>query len=115
MQKIELTKEADALICTLYNNFLQKRKAGTSRGDAKWLGSASHIQKTLVPQWSLGDIEDVCRELSRADLLNCQFADNTVHMALLTDTAIIYMENRFKNGVSEVLDYLEQIKSILLW
>jgi len=115
MSEAKLTKEADALICVLYKDFLQKRKEGISRGDAKWFGSADHIQKGLVPKLSLGDIEDICRELSRADFLNCRFADDTVCMAILTDTAIIYMENRFKNGFSELLDYLEKVKSILLW
>jgi len=31
------------------------------------------------------------------------------------DSGIIYMERRFKNGLTEVLDYIEKVKSILLW
>ena len=60
-------------------------------------------------------MEETLWELWRADLLNCQGADNTIYMAGLADEGIIYMENRFKNGLSDVLGYLEKVKSILLW
>ncbi len=115
MSTTELTKDSDALISALYKEYLQKRKDGVVKGKAKILGGAEYIHQAIVPKWELGDVEETLWELSRAGLLACIPADNTVWMATLTDSGIIHMENRFKNGLSEVLDHIEQIKSILLW
>lgn len=115
MGDVKLTRDSDALICALYKEYLQKRKDGTPKGDAKWLGGAEHIQQTIVPKWSLADTEETLWELHRAGLLVCTSADNTVYFASLADDGIIYMENRFKDGLSDVLGYIEKIKSILLW
>lgn len=112
---VKLTKDADALICALYNSYHEKRKSGESRAAAKLMGSAETIRDNIVPNWALIDIEDICWELKHAGFLNILGADNTVYSAVLSDDAIIYMEDRFKNGLSEFLSYLEQIKSILLW
>ena len=115
MAEIKLTKDADALVCALYRSYLEKRNQGQSKADAKWTGSASKIQNEIVPRWTLPDVEETCWELKRAGFLKTLDADNTVYDSSLTDESIIYMENRFKNGLSEFLGYLEQIKSILLW
>lgn len=115
MGETKLTKDSDALICVLYKEYLQKRKDGIAKGRAKDFGGAKHIQQTLVPKWSLGDTEETLLELKRAGMITCTAAENTVLFATLADDGIIYMENRFKNGLSDVLDYLEKIKSILLW
>ena len=56
------------------------------------------------------DVDDTCRELSRANLLNCFWADNIAYNVILSDNAIIYMENRFKNGLTEVLEFIDKIK-----
>ena len=115
MSEIKLTKDADALICVLYKSYCEKRQSGQSKPNAKHLGCADEIRSRLVPKWTLADVEDTCWELKRAGLLKTLDADNTVYDAWLTSEAVIYMENRFKNGLSEFLNYLEQIKSILLW
>jgi len=115
MREVALTKDSDALICALYKEYLQKRRDGISKREAKYLGGAKHIQQALVPKWPLGDVEETCWELERKGFLMCQPANNTIYMSVLGDDGIIYMENRFKNGLSEVLAYLEKVKSILLW
>lgn len=115
MDKKELTKDSDALICALYKEYLQKRKDGVPKGRAKVFGGASTVRGNLVPKWSVEDVEETLRELSRAKLMTCIYADDTVYEAILSDQGIIYMENRFKNGISGVLEYLEKIKTILLW
>jgi len=115
MGEIILTKDSDALLCALYKEYMQKRKAGVSKRSAKCFGNAKHIQSIIVPKWDIGDIEETCWELARKGFLLCLSANNTIHMASLGDEGIIYMENRFRSGLDEVLDYLEKIKSILLW
>ena len=115
MHEIKLTKDSDALICAIYKEYLQKLKNGNPKSKAKYLGSAEDIQYSIVPKWVIENIEETLWELDRSGLLDCYPADNTVYSAVLNDAGISYMENRFKNGISEVLGYIERIKSILLW
>lgn len=107
---MELTKDAEKLICLLYKSYLQKRKSGIPKSEATCFGSSHNIHEQLCPELIFEDVDDTCRELSRADLLNCSWADNTAYHVTLSDNAIIYMENRFKNGLAEVLEFVEKIK-----
>ncbi|MCI8485774.1 MAG: hypothetical protein HFJ20_01405 [Clostridia bacterium] len=110
MADIKLTKDSDALICAIYKNYLENRKNGISKSICKNIGSSEDIQKTIMPEWSFEDVDETCRELHRANLLTCHYADNVVYDSYLSDESIFYMENRFKNGLSEVLDYFQKIK-----
>lgn len=107
---MELTKDAEKLICLLYKSYLQKRKSGISKSQATCFGSSHDIHEQLCPELIFEDVDDTCRELSRADLLNCLWADNIAYHVILSDSAIIYMENRFKNGLVEVLEFVDKIK-----
>lgn len=109
MGDIKLTRDADVLICTLYKSYLQARKNGKSKPDAKILGGAAEIQSKLMPQWSLEDVEDTLWSLHRLGLISAMPADDTVYFSTLTDDGIIYMENRFKNGLSGLIEYLSKL------
>lgn len=109
---MQLTKDADKLICLIYKDFLQKRKTGSSKSNASYFGSSHNIHEKLCPELLFEDVDDTCRELSRAGFINCLWADNIAYSVHLSDDGIIYMENRFKNGLAEVLDFIEKIK---LW
>jgi hypothetical protein len=111
--EINLTKDADALICLLYKQYCQKLKDGVPKTQAKIFGGLEDIQKTIAPKWTLEDLDETCKELDRSGLLKCHYADNIVWFAQLSDTGIIYMENRFKNNLDNVLDYLNKIRNIL--
>lgn len=110
---IRVTKDSDALICLLYKQYCQQRKNGVPKSSAKMFGSSDEIQKTIAPKWTFDDVDETCRELHRAELIECFYADNVVQDCWLSDYGIIYMENRFKDGLNSVLDYLEKIRNIL--
>lgn len=115
MSEIKLTREADALICVLYREYLQRRKSGVSKADAKFFAGSQYIHTELMAKWSFEDVDETCRELSRAGLLNCRYADNITYIATISDAGIIYMESRFADGVSAVFSYLERIRAMLPW
>ena len=106
---VSLTKDSDKLICVMYRTYLQKRKNGISKADAKLFGSSHNIHEELLPDWLFEDVDDTCRELSRAGLIQCMWADNIAYQVFLSDGGIIYMENRFKNGLSEVMDFISSL------
>ena len=103
-----LTKDADRLLVSLYRMYLEARKAGESRADSKHIGGSEVIQAKLMPHEARDDVDELCRELSRADYLSCVFADDTIYDSYLTDAAIIVLENRFKDGLLSVLDFLSK-------
>ncbi|MEK5096694.1 hypothetical protein [Bacillus sp. FSL W8-0848] len=111
--EVSLTKDADALICILYKKYCQDLQDGSPKAQAKLLGSSKQIYETLVPQWSFVDVDETCRELKRSRLVDCLYTDNVVSQVWFTDAGIIYMENRFKNGLNDVLDYLSKIKGLI--
>ncbi len=110
---VQLTREADALICVLYKKYCKKRKNGIPKGEAKNFGSSANVYKNIKTKLQYKDIDDTCSELKRTGLLNCTYADDIVYTSSLSDKGIAYMENRFKNGFKEFLEYLDKIKNII--
>lgn len=110
---MQLTKDSDALICVIYKAYLEKRKNNISKDQAKFCGGSDAIHRNLMPQWSFEDVDETCKELHRKGLLDVHYAGNTCYDVNLSDDAIIYMENRFVNGLNSVLDYVHKIKSIV--
>ena len=110
MSNIQLSKDADYLICLIYKYYLELHDNGISKSQARFLGSSESINHNIIPEWSFDDVDDTCRELDRANLLSIMYADNICYKIILNDDAIIYMENRFKNGLSDLLDYFQKIK-----
>lgn len=110
---VELTKDAEYLLCSLYKTYVQKLKDGISKSNAKNSGSSATIQQNIFPKWSIEDVDETCRELNRAGMLDCMYADNTVYISTLSDKGIIYMEKRFANNIDNVLEYLSKIKACI--
>lgn len=115
MEEIRLTKDADALICVLYKEYLERRRSGTPREHAKYFGSSKSIHENLMSKWSFEDVDKTCRELAEANLLECFCADNTVSESVVSDLGISYMENRFGRKFYDILSCLERIRSLLPW
>ena len=106
---MELTKDSEKLICLLYKDYLRKRKSGISKSSAKSFGSSHDIHASLCPELIFEDVDNACCELSRADMLDCFWADGIAYHVELSDTCIVYMENRFKNGLAEVVDFISKL------
>lgn len=104
-----MTKDSEKLICLLYKSYLAKKKSGCSKSQANSFGSSHNIHEQLCPDWVFEDVDDTCRELSRAGLLICFWADNIAYEVSLSDAGIIYMENRFKNNISAIADFIAKI------
>ena len=97
-----LTNDADKLICQLYKAYLEKRKNGVDKLNSMHF-SFPEI-KTLKPfsQWSDSDVKSAIAEVSRAGFGTMYFDGGF----MANDQFITYMENRFKNGLSEVVDFI---------
>lgn len=103
---VSLTKDSEKLLCAMYRDYLEKRKSGISKSKANFFESSHVLHENLLPVWSFQDVDDTCRELSRSGLIQCHWADNIAVFISISDIGISYMENRFKNGLKEVGEFL---------
>lgn len=109
---IELSKINDAFICILYKSYLDKKESGASLAKARRIGSISNLRE-LLPNWQDEDIEVCCGDLKKDGLLSVTYADDTVWDSSFTEKGIIYMENRFKDKVKNVIEYVKTIASFI--
>lgn len=109
----KLTNDADYLMCQMYKHYLERRNAGTDKGDAIHFGSAARIKQLLGLEWSENDVAETCWELSRSGLLSTFDASDTVCESHITSDGIVYMESRFARKLGKVLDRIEQLKRII--
>ncbi|AXF39458.1 hypothetical protein [Paenibacillus larvae] len=109
----KLTKEADVLICVLYKNYLEKRNSGISKDQARIFGSSRDIQSKLLQKWAPEDVDETCWELNNFNIVYCMGADDIAFIVQLTNFGIVYMENRFKDRVESILDYLTKFKNLI--
>lgn len=102
---INLTKDADKMICCIYKSFLQKRKEGIPKATARRFKKEYFINDNHFSSWDTADVRDTLLEIARAGLVKIFIGGNFD----LTDDGIIYMENRFKNGLTEVVDFISKL------
>ena len=99
---MELTKDADKLICAMYKAYLESRKAGTDKFRALHFTYSDIATYKPCINWSRADIRHTEDELVRNGFGKC-YMDGSF---FANDQFIVYMENRFKNGLSELVDFL---------
>lgn len=101
---MQLTKDADKLVCSMYKSYLEKRKSGVSKTNAVHFEPDEVAEYKLCSDWTLTDIKSVVSELQNAGLgtkyINGGFKAN--------EQFIVYMENRFKNSIMEVTDFISK-------
>ena len=102
---VQLTSDADKMICCVYKTFLQRRKDGSAKPEARRFAENYFRTDSKLSSWNEGDISDTLLEIGHAGLVKIYIGGNFD----LTDIGIIYMENRFKNGLNEVVDFISKL------
>lgn len=100
----QLTKDADKLICSIYKTYLERRKSGVSKINAMHFEPDFYKSGKILSSWIESDVSVTLGELKRAGFVKLFIRGNFQIM----DDGIIYMENRFKNGLSEVTDFISK-------
>lgn len=109
MESIQLTKDADKFLCKVYKAYLEKRKNGIDKRKAKTFPIAAILKKELSLPYSIEDIGSFVSELNSVSFVK----QHMYYGFELHDKAIVYMENRFKNGLKDVIDYLAKLSRII--
>lgn len=101
----ELTKDADKVICCVYKEYLERRKSGMSKSQAKEFDGNFYRNVKALSKWNSADVSDTLQELHNKQYIK----KNIIGDFSLLDDAVVYMENRFKNGLSEVMDFISSL------
>ncbi len=99
---MQLTKDADKLACSMYKSYLQKRKNGVSKINARDFRIEEIQSYSLFSDWSISDIKATVSELKNAGLGDMYYSGGF----LANEQFVFYMENRFVNGLKELTDFL---------
>lgn len=108
MSETQLTKDTYRILCELYKIYLQRRKDGMSKSEAVYFCETQNIQNTYMPEITSDDYYDSVVELKNSGYVKMYVDGGFV----LDNQAIILMENRFKNGLSDVMDFISKIPFI---
>lgn len=106
---MQLTKDADELLCLMYKSYLDKRKTNSSKKECNYFGTTYDIHKSLLPDQYFDDADELVWELKRNNLIVGHHGDNILTEISLSSSAIAYMENRFKNGIKELADFISKL------
>lgn len=101
---MELTKDADLLVCCAYKEYLDRRKNGIPKRQANTFHPEFRENTPELSGWLHDDYLYTVGELKRAGFARMAL-DGTFY---ITERCIIYMENRFKNGLMEVVDFISK-------
>ena len=99
---MELTKDAQKMFTVLYKDYLERRESGESKVQATYFDGDWPVR--LFPDIPKSDSMETFRELRRKFSMKCYIDGGFV----LSDDIIIAMENRFKNGLKDVINVLAQ-------
>nr|WP_294665434.1 hypothetical protein [uncultured Ruminococcus sp.] len=98
----ELTKDADKMICIIYKMYLEKIKSGMSKVASNAFEEDFYKSDKMLSKWHDDDVNMTFLELGQKKYLKIHITGDFE----ITNQAIIYMENRFKNGLLDLVDFV---------
>lgn len=102
---VQLTKKADALIGIIYKRYLERTKSGESESTSRDFESDFYSKTSDLYSWSEDDFDVRFMELANNRLIKVYIGGEF----RITDEGLIYMENRFKNGIKDVIDLISKL------
>ena len=102
-------KDGDELLSIIYKSFLERRKQGFSKSDAAFFEDSYFSSDTYLSKWNVDDLEDAIRHLHDLGMVKRDINDNFK----LTEMGINYMENRFKDRLDKLLDYISKFVQLI--
>lgn len=106
----DISKESNAILISMYKRYLELRKVGEPRFNARYFGDAANLKEQTGIRLSDADITDIMRCLSEYGYVTCEYYDMEASEILLTEKAIAVCEHRFVNGLKAVAEALAVLK-----
>ncbi len=102
---VQLTKKADALIGIIYKRYLERTKSGESESASRDFDLDFYSKTSDLYSWDKVDYDAKLLELAKNRLIE-------IHIGTkfrISDNGLVYMENRFKNGIKDVIDLISKL------
>ena len=103
----DLTNEQKHLLASMYKEVLSRQPA-LSFDEANHFRDSDEVRDLFLPSDSSDHVSDLCWQLHSKGYLYCEPGDDLANDIKLTDKTIIYMENKFKNGLKDVVNFLSK-------
>lgn len=104
----DLTNEQKQLLVSMYKEVLSRQPA-LSTEDANRFDSSDQLIELFSLTMSSDYVSNLCWKLYSKGYIQCYSGDDLANDISLSDKTIIYMENRFKNGLKDVLSFLSSL------
>lgn len=101
----DLTNEQKRLLVSMYKEVLNRQPA-LSMEQANYFHDSNEIKRLFLPDLSSDYVSDLCWKLKSKGYITCCSGDDLANEIQISDETIIYMENRFTNGLKDVLAFL---------
>lgn len=111
---VELTRDAEYLLCVLYNAYVTRRKSGEPADVAKSFGDSEKIQENYIQDWPTHDIDDAACALYDKGMIDGLFEADELVESFLTNDGIVYMEQRFGHKLDKLLQRIATLHTALL-
>ena len=102
-----LSSDADKILCCVYKEYLERRKSGLAKVDAQRFNEDFYLSDRKLSKWNPKDISFTLLELGQCGYIRMYIGGEFD----LETKAITYMEGRFKNGLSEIMDFISKFIS----
>lgn len=104
----DLTKEQKHLLVSMYKEMLSRLPA-LPLNEARHFDDSDAVRDLFCPDKSYDHVSDLCWALKEKDYIDCYPGDDLADDISISDKTIIYMENRFKNGIKDVVSFLTSL------
>lgn len=101
----DLTNEQKRLLISMYKEVLSRQPA-LSMDRANYFENSDQLIELFSLNMSSDYASELCWKLKSKGYINCSSGDDLANEISLCDQTIIYMENKFKNGLKDVLSFL---------
>lgn len=109
----DLTNNSKKLLCLLYKEFLERKKHSVSYALATQFQDYLSIQESFLPDEAPDDVVHILKELDRSGYIKVIYGDGIPEKVFLLDKAIFTMENRFKDNISAIVDFVLNLSTFL--
>lgn len=104
----DLTKEQKHLLVSMYKEMLS-RQPELSLHDARRFENSDVVRDLFCPDKTYDHVSDLCWALQSKGYIECYPGDDLADEISISDDTIIYMENKFKNGIKDVVSFIASL------
>lgn len=99
----DLTKKQKYVILQLYKEYLSNYSSGKNQN---YFPDASYIKHLFSDRFSDDELDDILLSLLHKEYITGYKDEDSVSEFGVSDKTIIYMENKFKNRLKDILTFL---------